>query len=374
MLVVDDDRDFADSLTNLLALEGYEVEAAYSAGEAKDLAERFDAQVAILDYRLGHDNGLDLVAPLTERRPGLVCVLSTAYSDTETAIKAMRDGAYDYLRKPLHAREILATIERCFEKRRLEQDKAAAEAALREAKRMEAVANVTGGVAHHSNNLLMIIQGNLELLKEGLPEDQEQYAAYADSALGAVGRAAAINHALLAFSSQSMLRPRSVDLDAVVAEVVVDTRRRVGNLVRIETSATGDLWPVWADPGQLRAAVLSLATNACEAMPEGGALSFAAANVEDPASGERAEGRLPPGRYCRLVVADTGVGMAPEIAERAFEPFFSGRGMAEKAGLGLSTVYGFLRQSGGHVAIETALGRGTSVTLFLPACAEPGTQ
>ena len=137
VLVVDDDRNFADGLRNLLALEGYEIGTAYGAGQAREIIETFEAQVAILDFRLGTTLGVDLIEPLTERRPGLVCILLTAYEDADTVVKALRSGAYDYVRKPVHADELLATLDRCFEKRRLVAAKEAAE---------EAKDNATSGI------------------------------------------------------------------------------------------------------------------------------------------------------------------------------------------------------------------------------------
>ena len=205
VLIVDDDRDFADSLRNYLTLEGYQVAVAYDAAQAEVEADAFEPQVAILDYRLGPAVGVDLVAPLTRRYPGIVCLLSTAYSNADTAINALRSGIYDYLQKPLDNDALLATLVRCFEKIRLERERTAAEAALREARRTEAVARVVGGVAHHFNNLLTVIQGNLELLAEELPASGTQRE-LADDALAATEDAAAINRELVRCHSQERIR------------------------------------------------------------------------------------------------------------------------------------------------------------------------
>jgi signal transduction histidine kinase len=367
ILVIDDDRDFAESLQNLLVLEGYDVATAHAMGQALDVVERFDAQVAILDYRLAHDvTGLDLVAPLKQRRPELICILSTAYADMGSAVGALRAGIYDYFGKPLRTEQFLATLGRCFEKLRLEEEKRAAEEALREAKKTEAVAQIAGGVAHHFNNLLQIMQGNLELLAEHVPDDTVQSKQVA-TVMRAIERAAEINQSLVGYAHHQMLNPGPIDVTALVSEAEHELRREFPGSIRIDTVTPPDLWPVWADRTQLKASIVCLARNAAEAMPDAGTLTIATANEEMQAAGAAPNGRPHAGEYVVLEVADTGRGMPQEIAERAFEPFFSGHGLAGKVGLGLSTVYGFAKQSAGQVSIHSEEGRGTTVRLYLPA-------
>ena len=369
VLIVDDDRDFADSLGNFLALEGYEVAVAYSMEQAEAKADVFEPQAAILDYRLGRAIGVDLVAPLTRRHPGIVCLLSTAYSDTDTAINALRTGIYDYLQKPYNNHVLLAILERCFEKIRLESEKAVAEAALREARRTEAVARVVGGVAHHFNNLLTVILGNLELLAETLPTDGQQRL-FADSALEATEDAANINRELVAFTRHQVLRPEPLDLADFLARFSETLAHELGDSIGLEVRIGAGARPVTVDRAQLSAALVSLARNAREAMPQGGRLTIAAANVEDADDGADVPRDLPAGRYVVVTVSDTGGGMPADVVDRAFEPFFSGRGMAEATGLGLSMVYGFTRQSGGLATIESTVGEGTTVRLYLPVAGD----
>lgn len=369
VLIVDDDRDFADSLGNFLTLEGYQVAVAYGAEQAEAEADVFEPRVAILDYRLGPAVGVDLVAPLTRRHPGIVCLLSTAYSDADTAINALRSGVYDYLQKPFDNDELLATLERCFEKIRLEDEKAAAEAALREAKRMAAVARVVGGVAHHFNNLLTVILGNLELLAEVLPAGGKRRA-FADTALEATEDAANINRELVAFTRHQVLRPESLDLADFLARFSETLAHELGDSIGLEVRIGAGARPVTVDRAQLSAALVSLARNAREAMPQGGRLTIAAANVEDADDGADVPRDLPAGRYVVVTVSDTGGGMPADVVERAFEPFFSGRGMAASTGLGLSMVYGFTRQSGGLATIESTVGEGATVRLYLPVAGD----
>jgi signal transduction histidine kinase len=365
VLIVDDDRDFAESLHNFLLLEGYEVEMAFSAEQARRAVESFDAQVAILDYRLGSTVGVDLVAPLKERLPGIVCILATAFGDMDAVVNALRRGIYDYFGKPLHTEELLLTLDRCFDMLRLEQEKQAAEEALRETRKMAAVAQIAGGVAHHLNNLLMIMMGNAERMKMRMEDDPDQLK-LADSLMRAVGRAADINHSLVTFTRRQVLRPRALDLGAALSGLQDEIRDVAGEAVQVQVVTSRDLWQPSVDATQLKSALINLAHNAREAMPEGGNLIITAANAEDPVAEGLRDPDLSPGPCVVLTVSDTGSGMAPEIAERAFEPFFSSKGLAEKTGLGLSVVYGFAKQSGGTVTIDSVQDRGTTVRLYLP--------
>ena len=221
VLVVDDDPDFLQGLRNLLIVEGYEVARAANADQALDRIERFDAQLAIIDYRLGRTVGVDLVRPLQQRRPDLLCVLVTAYSDMDTAVKALRAGFYDYLVKPLNTDVLLSTLERCFDRIELEQKRAAAEAALAEARRYVAVAQIAGGVAHHLNNKLMVLLGCLEELNESFPKDspETELTTYMFEASQHVRR---ITQDLIAYSRQQLLRPQSADLNDLAVAVLAE--------------------------------------------------------------------------------------------------------------------------------------------------------
>jgi signal transduction histidine kinase len=366
ILVVDDNRDFADGLETILTLEGYEVAVAYSARQARAVVEDFDARVAILDYRLGQETGVDLVAPLRRSRPDLVCILATAYADLDSAVHALRHGIYEYIRKSFHVEELLSTLERCFEKLRLEEEKRAAEQALGEARRMAAVAQVAGGVAHHVNNLLAVMQGHLELLQDHLADDPGP-ARSVDKALQAIERAAGITHGLIAFTRHQTLRPELADVSALALEAEDALRAEADGILEIEWHAAAGLWPVRVDRARLKEALFCLVRNAVEAAASGGRLTIATANQEigdnDPAA------QVPAGRYVVLTVSDDGAGMAPDVVERAFEPFYSARGLAERVGLGLSIVQGFAKQSGGEAVITSRPGQGTTVALYLP-CVE----
>lgn len=369
VLIVDDNRDFADGLETVLTLEGYEVAVAYSARQACAVVEDFDAGVAILDYRLGQqETGVDLVAPLRRWRPDLVCILATAYADLDSAIHALRHGIYDYVCKSFHVEELLATLERCFEKLRLEAEKRAAEQALGEARRMQAVAQVAGGVAHQFNNLLAVMQGHLELLQDHLV-DAPGPARSVDKAMHAIERAAGITHGLIAFTRHQMLRPELTDLSELTLEAEDALRAEAAGTLEIEWRAAAGLWPVRVDRARFKEALLCLVRNAVEAAASGGRLTIATGNREIGEDEPTGAGRISAGRYVVLTVSDDGAGMAPDVVERAFEPFFSARGLAERVGLGLSVVYGFAKQSGGEAVITSRPGQGTTVALYLP-CVE----
>lgn len=363
VLVVDDDRDFAISLKNLLSLENYEVAVAEHAAGAIDLTRRFEADVAILDYRLGATIGLDLVAPLKARNPDIVCLLSTAYSNTDTAVKALRAGIYDYFHKPLDTELLLATLDRCFEMISLKAEVARAEKARREAKRHEAVAQVVGGVAHHYNNLFAIIQGNIECLAEQLDGDSAPLG-FTDNALEAIDRAVAINQNLAAYARFQVLVPKMLDIGAYLREISDALERELKGNIVLDLRTDPSLWTVPADRAQLKAVLFCLLHNASDAMAKGGRVVITAENfdIAEP------DGVKPgnPTRHVMVSVCDTGEGVPEDIIGRVFEPFFTRHGMALATGLGLSRVYGFAKQSGGFATIENNPDGGATVRLYLP--------
>ena len=238
------------------------------------------------------------------------------------------------------------------------------EAELRQAQKMEAVGQLTGGLAHDFNNLLTVITGNLEMLERRVAGDSD-----AQSLLGEAQEAAELgaklSNRLLAFGRRQPLRPEPIDLGALVWGLTDLLRRTLGAAIRIETRFAQNLPIAMADPGQFENALLNLAINSRDAMPEGGRLIIetAAVDVDKDAADDI---DLPTGRCVLLSVTDTGVGMSPEIRERAFEPFFTTKGPGAGSGLGLSMVYGFVKQSGGHVRLDSEEGRGTTVRLYLP--------
>ena len=245
------------------------------------------------------------------------------------------------------------------------------EEALRQSQKMEAVGKLTGGIAHDFNNLLTGISGSLELIQmragHGRVADLERYI---ETAMGSANRAAALIQRLLAFSRRQTLDPTPTDINALVEGMEELFRRTIGPGVRIDTSLARGLWPVLCDPNQLASAVLNLVINARDAMPDGGDLLIETSNTvlrdRRGAVREWPPQDVPPGEYVALSIADNNTGMTPDVAARAFDPFFTTKAMGQGTGLGLSMVYGFVQQSGGHVRVRTEEGEGMTVAIYLP--------
>ena len=244
-------------------------------------------------------------------------------------------------------------------------EKKQAEAQLRQAQKMEAVGQLTGGVAHDFNNLLTVIIGNLEFAA-GRASKAAELTDPIDRALSAAETGAALTHRLLAFSRQQALQPENTDLNQVVTGMTDLLRRTLGEPIDIDVRLSKELWLALADKSQVESALLNLAINARDAMPDGGKLAIETANTQLDADYAARNVEVAPGDYVVLAVSDTGSGMAPEVAERAFEPFFTTKGVGKGSGLGLSMIYGFAKQSAGHLKIYSEPGHGTTVRLYLP--------
>jgi PAS domain S-box-containing protein len=242
-----------------------------------------------------------------------------------------------------------------------------AEDALRQSQKMEAVGQLTGGLAHDFNNMLAGVSGHLELMKLRLRMGQTaDLPARIDAALGVTQRAAALTHRLLAFSRRQALDPKPTSVNALVMSMNDLICRSAGPSISLRTRLQASLWTTLCDPNQLESALLNLANNARDAMPEGGAIVIETENaVVKPLQAGR-YGDLKPGEYVLVTVRDSGAGMPPDVLARAFDPFFTTKPMGQGTGLGLSMVYGFARQSGGHVRIDSTAGQGTEVRLLLP--------
>lgn len=241
-----------------------------------------------------------------------------------------------------------------------------AEEALRQSQKMEAVGQLTGGIAHDFNNLLAGISGSLELITNRIAQGRHaEVERFTVAAQGAAKRAAALTHRLLAFSRRQTLDPKPTDPNRLIRGMEDLVRRTTGPGIEVEVVAGAGLWPVLIDAHQLENAVLNLCINARDAMPNGGRLTIETGNRWIDARTAKAQD-LEPGQYVSICVSDTGTGMAPEVAARAFEPFFTTKPLGEGTGLGLSMIYGFVRQSGGQVRIYSEAGEGAMICLYLP--------
>jgi PAS domain S-box-containing protein len=259
---------------------------------------------------------------------------------------------------------LAATLERQVEARTSELR--ASEAQLRQAQKMEAVGQLTGGIAHDFNNLLTGVIGSLELLETRVAQGRaSEVGRFVNAAKGAAERAAALTHRLLAFSRQQTLDPQPTDLNRLVAGMEELIHRTTGPSITVEVVGSSGLWSTLVDAGQVENALLNLAINGRDAMPDGGRLTIETANrwLDEAAARER---DLPIGQYVSLSVSDTGTGMSPDVVAKAFDPFFTTKPIGQGTGLGLSMIYGFARQSDGQVRIYSEVGQGTTVCLYLP--------
>lgn len=282
---------------------------------------------------------------------GLITVRSLA----EAAVAQAEAGAARD-----RAEELAAAVAQATDDLRLQ------EARLRQVQKMEAVGQLTGGLAHDFNNLLAGISGALELMNtrinQGRFTDVEKYMV---AAQGASRRAAALTHRLLAFSRRQTLDPKPTNVNTLVRGLQDLLQRTVGPSIAVRTADAPDLWPTLVDPSQLENAVLNLCINARDAMPDGGKITIETSNRRiDDSSSLRKD--MPEGEYLSLCVSDTGVGMTPDVLEKAFDPFYTTKPIGQGTGLGLSMIYGFAKQSGGQVRIHSSVNQGTTVCIYLP--------
>ena len=309
----------------------------------------------------------------TEGAPGIVCeaVLQAASGKASRHELELRlptgKRTFEFSFRPLqdHQGNITAVVSEASETTARRQ----AEAALRQSQKIEAVGQLTGGIAHDFNNILTVVAGNVEyakMLTERLGDVAEGSSRALDNALKGVMRAANVTQRLLAFSRRQPLKNLPVDLNAQVDGMRDMLQRSLGELVQLEVVNSPDIWCVEIDPSQLEASVLNLAVNARDAMPHGGRLTIEVDNVhlDDDVTNRHPD--VPPGQYAMVRVKDSGTGMSPDTMARVFEPFFTTKEVGRGTGLGLSMVYGFAKQSGGHVLLDSVEGVGTSITLLFP--------
>ncbi|HVJ55545.1 MAG TPA: CHASE3 domain-containing protein [Aliidongia sp.] len=272
--------------------------------------------------------------------------------------RALEDGRiYEIFHNGLAGEGSVLTFMDTTERRKMEQF-------YQQAQKMDSLGQMTGGVAHDFNNILTIILGNLETLRA--TEDPDRRLRSVNVAFAAVERGARLTRQLLAFARKQPLEPQPLNLAKMVPDVVEMLRHTLGEQVEIVGVVAGGLWNTLADPTQVQSALLNLALNSRDAMPNGGKLTIEAANAYLDEAYAAHHSEVTPGQYVMLAVTDTGEGMSPEIVAKAFDPFFTTKPEGKGTGLGLSMVFGFLKQSGGHVKIYSEIGHGTTIKLYLP--------
>ncbi|MGJ4994117.1 ATP-binding protein [Bradyrhizobium sp. HKCCYLR20261] len=270
--------------------------------------------------------------------------------------------AYERLEEEIRQRQAAEAMVRRF------QEIEANEAQVRQAQKMEAIGQLTGGVAHDFNNILTVITGTIEILADAV-KDKPQLAGIADMISAAAERGADLTRHLLAFSRRQPLQPRSTDINGLVVDAARLLRPTLGEQIEIESMLAHDSAPALIDPSQLSTAILNLALNARDAMPDGGKLTLETKNVTLDEHYARLNRDARPGHYIMIAVSDTGEGIPASLLDKVFEPFFTTKDVGKGSGLGLSMVYGFVKQSNGHVKIYSEQGHGTTVKLYLPRAA-----
>lgn len=395
VLLIDDQTLAAELVLGLLyGQDDITITHIADAKEALEKAGDLEPTLILVDLMMPAIDGFGVIRRLRDQAATRMTpiILLSSEDTPELKLQGFQEGANDYLVKWPAKLELIARIryhsnaycalkQRDHAYRSLQQSQqdllfktqqlAESQAALLQSKKMEAVGKLTGGVAHDFNNVLQIIGSNLQLIKiENAANDKIQKRTA--SALEGVKRGALLASQLLAFGRRQPLQPGAIDVSVLLSGIHELLRRSLGETVEVATRVQEHVWHALVDANQLENVILNLAINARDAMSGEGRLTIEASNaVLSPASLFK-EQELESGEYVLISVADTGSGMSAEVRERAFEPFFTTKPQGEGTGLGLSTAYGFVKQSGGHIEIDSELGHGTVVRLYLPR-AERGT-
>jgi signal transduction histidine kinase len=403
ILVVDDDDAGRYAKSRILRGAGYAITEAARGHAAIESVMAKPPDLVLLDVRLPDIDGISVCRQIKASFPQIIVLqTSAAFISAAHRAQALEGGADSYLIEPIDPSELVGIVRALLRMRTAEQElrglndtlearvaerthelaeanrRLAAEQehhrrtqeVLWHTQKLEAVGQLTGGVAHDFNNLLTVITGNLELIQATIEHGHqlplERLSKLIGTAQNAAHHGAQITRQLLAFGRRSTLRAETVDLNSFLSASEDFLRRALGEAIELDLAYAPDLWPCWADPVQFEAAILNLVVNARDAMARGGRLRIETDNVEiDRATAENAGGPVP-GSYVRIRVSDNGIGMDAETAMRAFEPFFTTKEVGRGSGLGLSQVYGFINQSGGHVDVDSAPGEGASFSLYLP--------
>jgi signal transduction histidine kinase len=376
VLLIDDHAPVRKNLRELIEISGeFEVVGEGSNGvEAIDLAATLNPELVLMDINMPELDGIEATRVIRELHPDVKVLALTALGDMSNVSAMVKAGASGYLLKGGAADELLESLHAVAKGQGalgkdmtidVMQNMAELEAQLRQSQKMEAVGRLAGGVAHDFNNLLSIIQNYARFIAEDLEEDDPKRYDVTEI-MNATERAGRLVRQLLTFSRKDVTRPENVDLNELVASLDHLLQRTLGEDIHLETTLAEGLSPIRIDPTQVDQVLMNLVVNARDAMPRGGGIQITTHNVlVDDVMAASAPG-LVPGAYVCLSVRDEGEGMTPEVAEQIFEPFFTTKPRDSGTGLGLSTVYGIVKQAGGYIYVDTARGAGTTFRAYLP--------
>ncbi|MGC3982817.1 MAG: response regulator [Steroidobacteraceae bacterium] len=405
ILVLDDEEAGLYVKVRILNNAGYETIIARTGKQALDLIESEQPDLAILDVQLPDMMGTEICARLKQSNSGIL-ILQTSATFVRGRDRAfgLDSGADAYLTEPIEPDELLATVRALLRIARAEaelrnanelleqrvqqrtreladtnkqllleiKEREHAEEALRQSQKMEALGQLTGGITHDFNNLLTVIYGGLETIQRKLEVSDPKVIRAIDNSMAAARRAASFTERLLAFARRQPLQSAPTDPNHLVEQTSEILRRTLGDRVELSLQPADAVWWIDVDGNQLENCLLNLAVNARDAMLGQGRLTIATTNQLLDAAVARSLGDVQPGEYVCIAVSDNGKGIAPEILDKVFDPFFSTKPAGQGTGLGLSQVYGFIKQSGGHVRIDSTVGKGTTVTLYLPRTKRSG--
>ncbi|MGH2807123.1 MAG: response regulator [Actinomycetota bacterium] len=376
VLLIDDHAPVRKNLRELIEISGeFQVVGEGSNGvEAIDLAATLDPELVLMDINMPELDGIEATRVIRELHPEVKVLALTALGDMSNVSAMVKAGASGYLLKGGAADELLESLHAVAKGQGalgkdmtidVMQNMADLESQLRQAQKMEAIGRLAGGVAHDFNNLLSIIQNYARFIAEDLEEnDPKRYDV--TEIMNATERAGRLVRQLLTFSRKDVTRPENVDMNELVSSLDHLLQRTLGEDIHLETTLAEGLSPIRIDPTQMDQVLMNLVVNARDAMPRGGGIQISTHNVVVDDTMAAASPGLVPGDYVCMSVRDEGEGMTPEVAEQIFEPFFTTKPRDSGTGLGLSTVYGIVKQAGGYIYVDTAPDAGTTFRVYLP--------
>jgi two-component system cell cycle sensor histidine kinase/response regulator CckA len=365
LLIIEDSEDDAAMVVRALKRAGYDVDfkRVDSADDLRaGLAER-QWDLLISDFSMPRFSGVDALRLVRSSVSDVPFIFISGTMGEDTAVAALKNGAQDYLVKT-NLKRLIPAVQRALREAEEHRQRKRLEQHVQQLQKFEAIGRLAGGVAHDFNNLLGVVLGQSELLlarskDEGITRGLEMIHESAK-------RGASLTRQLLAFGRRQVLEPKVLDLNVVLADVQKLLQRVIGEDIELDFQADAKIGSVQADPGQLEQVIVNLATNARDAMPAGGKLTIATANVDLDEAYADLRVVVRPGHYVQLIVSDTGCGMDKETQSHIFEPFFTTKEQGKGTGLGLATVYGIVKQSGGHIWVYSEQGHGTTFKVYLP--------